>query len=63
MNEDPNADPVLRMIINSEIPKNDLPPDALNSYVYRHTLKLHNEEEWDQDDLVIACDVDALKPI
>ena len=62
VNEDPNAVPVVRMIIKSEIPANDLPPAASNNYVYRHTLRLKNEDEWDQDDLVVACEVDSKDP-
>ena len=57
VNSDPNADPVLRLIIRSKIPFDALPDE--NNFVYRHTLRLKNEEEWDQDDLVIGCEVDS----
>jgi len=30
--------------------------------VYRHTLRLKNQEVWDQDDLVLGCEVDAKNP-
>jgi len=56
INEDPTAAPVVRMIIRSSIPFDALPDS--NNFIYRHTLKLKNEDEWDADDLVIGCEVD-----
>jgi hypothetical protein len=60
INSDPNATPVVRLTIKSRIPADSLPTE--NNYVYRHTLRLKNQEVWDQDDIVLGCEVDAKNP-
>ena len=62
VNSDPNSTPTVRMTIQSKIPADSLPADNDNNYVYRHTLRLKNQEEYDQEDLVFGCDVDAKDP-
>ena len=62
VNSDPNSKPTVKMTIQSKIPADSLPADKDNNYVYRHTLRLKNQEEYDQEDLVFACDVDAKNP-
>ena len=60
VNSDPTAHPIIRLVMKAKIPFDALPTE--NNFSYRHTLKLKNEEEWDQDDIVIGCEIDAKDP-